>query len=65
MKKKHVYSILVVLLPFLCVWTAFIATAGAFSVQDVFQSSAFWNISLVYWIMFQWLPLYAISESNQ
>jgi hypothetical protein len=39
------------LLPFLLVWIAFLMTGFSFTPREVFQSSAFWCISFLYWTL--------------
>jgi uncharacterized membrane protein len=39
------------LLPFIAVWTAWIATAMSFSTPAVFTNIVFWGFSTVYWLI--------------
>jgi len=39
------------LLPFIAVWTAWIATAMSFDAQAVFSEGSFWGFSMVYWFI--------------
>jgi hypothetical protein len=45
-------------IPFLVVWCAFFLTGFSFNVIEVFQSSVFWGLSVMYW--FVWLMLLPI-----
>jgi len=56
MKKiKMKVFVLTMLAPFLAVWIAWIMTALSFDIHEVFQSGAFWGISVIYY--FLWLCL--------
>ena len=56
MKKIRIkVFVLTMLAPFLTVWMAWIMTALSFDVREVFQSGAFWGISVIYY--FLWLCL--------
>jgi len=48
--RKIIILLFFYLLPFIGVWTAWICTACAFDVQNVFTSAAFWGISMMYWL---------------
>jgi hypothetical protein len=50
MKRKIVILLFFYLLPFIAVWTGWIATAISFDVQSVFKSDMFWGVSMVYWM---------------
>lgn len=60
--KKITYYTVIVLLPFLIVWIAFIMTAFSFNPRDVFQKEAFWGLSVLYWALLMWGPIYLVSE---
>jgi hypothetical protein len=47
--RKIIILLFFYLLPFIAVWTAWIATAFAFSTHAVFNKEAFWGISMIYW----------------
>ena len=47
---KIVRVLLVLLVPFLAVWVAFIATGFAFYPKNIFTSDVFWGFSAMYWI---------------
>ena len=51
MKKKVIFVLSVYLLPFILIWLGFICTAFSFNPREVFQSSAFWGISVMYWLI--------------
>lgn len=63
--KKITYYTVIVLLPFLIVWIAFIMTAFSFNPRDVFQREAFWGVSVIYWALFMWIPLYLVNEGME
>ena len=56
MKKIRIkVFVLTMLAPFLAVWIAWVMTALSFDIREVFQSGAFWGISVIYY--FLWLCL--------
>jgi hypothetical protein len=50
--KKLKIALILASLPFLLVWGAFILTGLGFSPYDVFQSGAFWGVSVIYWTLY-------------
>lgn len=50
--KKLLVAIVLAVLPFLLVWTAYFLTACSFDVVQAFQSQSFWFLSVVYWFIF-------------
>lgn len=60
--KKITYYTVIVLLPFLIVWIAFIMTGFSFSPREVFQRESFWGLSVLYWALLMWGPIYLVSE---
>lgn len=66
MRKIKILAI-VFLLPFLLVWVAFIMTAFSFNPRDVFTSSVFWSVSVLYWfcaLMISPVIVEAINETS-
>ena len=49
MSRKLSILLFFYLLPFIAVWTAWIATAMSFNARAVFTSEAFWGFSIMYW----------------
>jgi hypothetical protein len=49
--KKLVKFIMLVSVPFLLVWIAYFLTAFSFNPQDIFHSSDFYGIVVVYWFV--------------
>ena len=64
MKKYLAYGT-IVLFPFLVVWVSFIMTAFSFDPRVVFTQEWFIGISVMYYIFFCPLFLYAVSESKE
>jgi hypothetical protein len=64
MKQKISFSLLALVAPFLLVWLAFICTAGAFVVKEVFNDGMFWTLSIYYWIIFFPILLIAINDNE-
>ena len=60
--KKITYYTVIVLLPFLIVWIAFIMTGFSFNPREVFQRESFWGLSVLYWALLMWGPIYLVSE---
>lgn len=59
-KEKSIAIILVWLLPFIMVWTAWVMTAMSFSAREIFNGNAFWAFSVVYWFIFATMGTVAI-----
>lgn len=59
-QKKTLSYVVVILFPFLCVWTAAIATAFSFNPTTVFKDENFWGFSMLYYIVFAWIALYGV-----
>ncbi len=65
MKKKLSIALLSGLAPFLFIWIAWVMTAFSFDVHDVFQSSAFWYISGIYWFVYACMILPVLDAFDQ
>jgi hypothetical protein len=50
--KKVLAFIILAILPFILVWVAYLLTAFSFDAVTVFQSPAFWFMSVIYWFIF-------------
>ena len=65
--RKIIILLFFYFLPFIAVWTAWICTACAFDVQNVFTKSTFWSISLAYYFCLVYMTgiiAEAINETN-
>jgi hypothetical protein len=63
MTKQHVQAIIAFIAPFLVIWTAFVFTGFAFTPKDVFTNDLFWTFSVVYWVIFYPILLFAIFDN--
>jgi hypothetical protein len=62
MNKKTIAYAVTLLAPFLVVWVAYIMTGFSFSTHDVFTSDMFWFLSVIYWVLFMWIPCGVIEQ---
>jgi hypothetical protein len=63
--KKYIAYGTVVLFPFLVVWLSFFMTAFSFDPRFVFKQDWFFGLSVMYYIFFCPLVLYAVSETKE
>lgn len=59
--RKTLSYLIVILFPFLAVWTAALATAFAFNPIEVFRSDNFWGPTAFYYVIIVWIILYGLS----
>lgn len=63
MTKQQIQAIIAFIAPFIVVWMAFICTGFAFTPKDVFTNDLFWTFSVVYWVIFYPILLFAIFDN--
>jgi hypothetical protein len=51
MKKKYFFYLTIVL-PFFLVWAAWVLTAFSFDPREVFQTAAFWGLTMCYYFVY-------------
>jgi hypothetical protein len=62
--KKVLILIAIWAIPFLLVWMTFILTGFSFSPREVFNSSMFWGLSAMYWLMYVCIAPVIVEEIN-
>lgn len=63
--RAHTKAILVFILPFILVWMTYFLTAFSFSAREVFQTSMFWGLSVMYWMaMLMIAPLWLANDES-
>lgn len=60
MSNRILLTILAILFPFLAVYVCWAMSLGAFDIQLAFKTDNFWAPAFFYWLIFQWIPIYAI-----
>lgn len=62
MTKKNLARLIIVLFPFIAVWTLCICTMFTFSPIEIFSSGLWAGLTVIYYMFFVWLGLAATEE---
>lgn len=57
--------ILAIILPYLCVGTAWLCTLGSFNYQDTVTSNGFYYVAGIFWICLGWIIPFALLQEYE